>query len=258
MDWAMRRRLLFLFLFLVLIGGVAFSFVYPALNKAPTCTDGQQNGDEVGVDCGGSCINFCAVQIKEPTILWARSFPVTDSVYNAMGYIENKNDAAVQALPYEFRLYDTNDVLVARADGTANIPPLGRYAIVETGIQVGNVSIARTTLIFSKNPALWQKVPAEIKSLRVSTSNSKFDDSGAVPKLVATLGNASSFKPLVNTTIVAVLYDVDGNAINVSKTMVPLIRTNDSVSIFFTWPKAFTAKVVRSELIPMIDVFSTR
>ena len=30
----------------------------------PTCTDGVQNGDETGVDCGGSCPNSC---IQEPT-----------------------------------------------------------------------------------------------------------------------------------------------------------------------------------------------
>ncbi|HOX41671.1 MAG TPA: VanW family protein [bacterium] len=29
---------------------------------APTCTDGAQNGDEAGVDCGGSCSNQCPVQ----------------------------------------------------------------------------------------------------------------------------------------------------------------------------------------------------
>jgi hypothetical protein len=27
----------------------------PKVCKAPNCTDGSQNGDETGVDCGGAC-----------------------------------------------------------------------------------------------------------------------------------------------------------------------------------------------------------
>lgn len=33
--------------------------------QEPTCTDGIQNGDEEGIDCGGSCPNICPVTIEE-------------------------------------------------------------------------------------------------------------------------------------------------------------------------------------------------
>lgn len=42
----------------------------PDSSVEPSCTDGQQNGDESGVDCGGSC-NDCIQQ-------WAQSFGGTD------------------------------------------------------------------------------------------------------------------------------------------------------------------------------------
>ena len=254
----MRRRLLILLVVLTVVGGAAFAYVWPIINQAPTCTDNTQNGDELGVDCGGSCVNFCSNQINMPTILWSRAFPVTTNVYNAMAYIENKNDAAVQAMPYEFRMYDVHDILVARASGVATIPPLGRYAIVETGIQTGTASIVRTTFLFAKNSPTWQRVPAEIESLRILTSDLRMNTLGVVPKLTATLTNNSVSKTIVNTTVAAVLYDVNDNAINVSKTVIPRISPNTSIPVFFTWPHLPTDAVTRTELIPVIDVFNTR
>ena len=45
-------------------------------DPAPTCTDGIENGDEEGVDCGGSCPNACA---QPPTTLpTAPARPVAD------------------------------------------------------------------------------------------------------------------------------------------------------------------------------------
>ena len=89
----MRRRLLILLVVLTVVGGAVFAYVWPIVNQAPTCTDGKQNGDELGVDCGGGCVDFCSNQITMPTVLWSRAFPVTTNVYNATAYIENKNDA---------------------------------------------------------------------------------------------------------------------------------------------------------------------
>ncbi|MEZ4887176.1 MAG: hypothetical protein R3E32_20765 [Chitinophagales bacterium] len=40
------------------IGSAKASFNVPS--TGPTCTDGIQNGDETGIDCGGSCPNACA------------------------------------------------------------------------------------------------------------------------------------------------------------------------------------------------------
>ncbi len=33
--------------------------------QEPTCTDGFQNGDEEGIDCGGSCPNMCPLSVEE-------------------------------------------------------------------------------------------------------------------------------------------------------------------------------------------------
>jgi hypothetical protein len=257
MTWAARRRLLIVCILLLLAGGVVYWRLSPQLFVAPTCSDSIQNGNETGIDCGGTmCSIMCSAEVMTPTVLWARAFPVTDTVYNAAAYIENKNNAAVRQIAYEFRLYDDNNILITRRDGTTIIPPLGRYAIVETGLQSGTAKVARTTFTFSSTPALWERVAEATGKLRVSTSSITLDASGTTPKLSARIGNPSPTATLENITVAAILYDADDNAVNVSRTTIPTLMPERSTPVVFTWPRALSAPVVRYEILPLIDVFN--
>ncbi len=259
MSWASRRRLFIFIIVIAAVGGLAFWHYSPDIFRAPTCTDGKQNGTETGIDCGGTmCTNLCTAEVRLPTILWSRAFAVTDSVYNATAYVENKNDAATRAIPYEFRLYDANDILVARRIGTAIIPPLGRYAIIETGIAVGNATVKRTAFEFSKTPARWDRIPAATEKLRANTSDISFDATTSTPRLNALLTNPSPTVTLSNTLVAAILYDADDNAVNVSQTLIQTLSPGASAPLSFTWPRALSAPVVRYELVPIIDVFNAQ
>lgn len=259
MSWASRRRLLIVLILLVVIGGIVFWQKADVIFTAPTCSDGVRNGDEAGVDCGGTmCSTLCASQITMPTVLWKRAFAVTDTVYNAVAYIENKNPAATRAIAYEFRLYDANDVLAARRTGVTVIPPLGRYAIVETGIQSGSASVAYTAFAFSNAPATWERLPAEIASLKLLTSASKLDESGPIPKLTTVVANTSPTIELSNTVVAVVLFDANDNAVNVSRTLIPSLPGQRSAPVTFTWPRKLSAPVVRYEILPIIDVFRAK
>ena len=259
MTWASRRRFFIVFLVVIVLGGLVFWHESPAIFKAPTCSDGIRNGDEAGIDCGGSmCSVMCASQIIPPVVLWARAFPVTSDVYNAAAYVENKNASATRAIAYEFRLYDSNNILISRRDGTTIIPPLGNYAIVETGIQTGSAAVAHTTFAFSSAPAVWERVPANATNVGVATSNATLDMSAAIPKLSATVENPSPAVTLSNTVVAAVLYDASDNAVNVSRTIIPSLKPGSSTPVVFTWPSKLSAPVVRYEILPVIDVFDVK
>lgn len=258
MSWALRRQLFILLILGLFIGSVVFLSAAPKIFKAPSCTDGTQNGTETGVDCGGGCVNYCANEVKDPTVLWYRSFPVTDSIYNSVAYIENSSEAANQGIPYEFRLYDDQGIFITRVDGVAIIPPSGRYAIVETGIDVGKSHVGRTTFAFSDPKYPWQHIRDNIKSLRVSVSGVKLENITEVPKLSGTISNPSPTAVLSNINVSAILYDASDNAIAVSRTLIPTLGPSASEPIFFTWPKPLTAPVVRYETLPIIDVFQAK
>lgn len=256
MSWAARRRLIIVLLIFIVLSGFAFYKIYPIVFKPAMCTDNEQNGTELGVDCGGICTNLCTTQVKIPNVLWARSFQVAGDVYNAAAYIENKNNAGTRAIPYEIRLYDKDGIFVTRTQGLAMIPTQGRFAIVETGIKVGATSsIGRTTFEFSPKPVLWEKIPEADARLVVLTNNSSFDDSGVIPKLTTTASNPSSTVGLNDTVFAAILYDKDDNAINVSRTIIPKLAPQEKKQISFTWPNQLTATPVRFDILPIIDVF---
>ena len=202
-------------------------------------------------------MNLCSSQVKAPTVLWSRSFKVADGVYNAVASIENQNDAAIAAIPYEFRLYDDKGIFVARVDGTALIPPSGSYAIVETGVQTGLAAIGSTTFEFGNPSMSWMRIDPKIESLRISTGDIQLDASGTIPRLTATLTNPSPTATLRNITVAAILYDANNNAITASKTVLANIPPQGSQPIFFTWPKPIITPVVRYDIVPIINVFTT-
>ncbi|MGH7249462.1 MAG: hypothetical protein ACREGC_00650, partial [Minisyncoccia bacterium] len=111
MTWALKRQIFYivvLVLFILIFGSL---IAYPSFNKPPTCFDNKQNGDEIGIDCGGSCSNACATQVEDISVLWARSFEVSPGRYNAVAYVVNHNkNAAIKQISYRFRFADANNV----------------------------------------------------------------------------------------------------------------------------------------------------
>ena len=102
MSWRAKRQIGVIFIFLAVAAVVLAIFLYPILVKKPTCFDTKMNGTETGVDCGGTCMKFCSADIKQPVVLWSRSFKVTDGLYNAAAYVQNQNPTAgLRKINYE-------------------------------------------------------------------------------------------------------------------------------------------------------------
>ena len=56
-SWAAKKQLTYLLFALVAVAGLIAAIW---LNiTAPSCTDGKQNQDEQGIDCGGVCAKEC-------------------------------------------------------------------------------------------------------------------------------------------------------------------------------------------------------
>ena len=83
-KWAFWRRVQYGSAFLALCALIIVPVYLVYFVVEPTCTDGFMNGDERGVDCGGSCFLICAFDIAPPTIVWAESFNVLDGQYNVV------------------------------------------------------------------------------------------------------------------------------------------------------------------------------
>jgi hypothetical protein len=191
MTWAARRQLLYFFYVIAIIGIIAFIFIRRATHEQPTCFDGKRNGNEVGVDCGGTCTFYCKDELGEPKVRWYRFFEIAPGLVHAVAYIEhNYPVAAAKTAPYLFSLYDEkNNILTSRA-GTTYIGPMGRSAIVETLIPVGNGVPAFVRFGFS-GPIVWEKISPSFSQIVIKTDRTLLESFEGGTRLTATLDNQS-------------------------------------------------------------------
>ena len=141
MSWALRRQLFYIGILIVFFSAFGFLVVSPRLSEVPSCTDKKQNGDEAGVDCGGSCSLACNFEVDEISVLWSRVFQVVPGRYNAVAYLENHNQkSAISKIKYRFRFSDKDNVYIGKREGETFIPPEGKFAVFEVGIGVGKGS----------------------------------------------------------------------------------------------------------------------
>src|SRR3989338_98353 len=256
MTWAFKRQIFSIFLLILFFSLFGFFIISPSLKDAPTCTDGRQNGDEAGVDCGGSCARTCLFVVDEVSILWARSFRVIPGRYNAVAYLENQNkNIAVNKINYKFRFADENNVYIGKREGSTFIPPSQKFAVFEPGIDIGNSIPIYTTFEFTQVPD-WVSVSEEkIKQLQVLVSNIILSNDKTSPALSATITN-NSFFTIPEVSIIAILYDSNRNAVSVSRTYVDELAGEDGREINFTWPEQLPEDIVAKEIIPMYNIFS--
>ncbi len=256
MTWAFKRQVFYIVVLILFFSIFGFLIVFPQFNKAPSCADGVQNGDETGIDCGGSCPNACLAQVDPISILWARAFRVVPGRYNAVAYLENHNkNAVVSNISYRFRFADVNNIYIGKREGTTLIPPAGKFAVFEPAIDVGNSIPVYTTFEFTQTPEWLTISQDKINQFQVLISNVSLLEEATSPRLSATIRNSSPYTiPAMN--IVAILYDNLGNAISASHTYLGTLSGEESGDINFTWPEPFSAKVFVKEIIPMYNFWS--
>lgn len=240
--WRRTQYLIGFLLFFALLGG----WIYVSKFKVePTCFDNKQNGDEAGVDCGGSCVRICAFTVSQPTVKWSRSFKVSDGLYNAVAYVENTNrEAASAKVDYTFTLYD-NAGLIATVDGTTILPPDGQYPIFAGRIGTGN-RVPTNTFIELEEPEVWQ--PAALGRDQFVVSRRTLSNADERPRLDATIEN-TSLEEAKQVEVVATIFDASGTALATSRTIVDNFAPRSKRDVTFTWPLPI-AKTVRSCEVP--------
>jgi len=255
MSWASSRQSKYILGILVFVGIIFLIILWPTITKAPTCSDGKQNGAETGVDCGGSCQRVCSSEASEPIILWSRGFNITGGSYNLVAMVENQNkDAAVEEASYEFKIYDSNNLLIGRRDGMTFIPPNQQFAVFEPRFDAGKAQVKSVSFEFT-SPFVWVKKAPTLQTLPISVDHIVFSTM-PTPTLTAQVNNNSIYT-LPEFDVIAILYDADHNAINVSKTHSDGLASNSNAPLLFTWPNLLSASPVTQDILVQIDPFST-
>ncbi len=253
MSWASIRRWEYISgiaLVIFVVAGIPLLVVL--LKENPTCYDNKQNQQELGVDCGGECekIRLCESQAYGLSVLWSRSFKVTDGLYNSVAYIENPNfDAAIREIAYTFSLYDENNVVVAERRGTTFVSTNAITPIFEAGIETGNRTPVRTFFEFTDTP-LWFKT-SNIEGLSIKSPAVR--EGGIRPKIDAMVLN-ESVDEIEDIEIIATVFDSSNNAFASSRTIIDSLPPRSDTMITFTWPHPFPKNVARIDVVPRIPL----
>ncbi len=242
-GWGARRKVLY-----TAVGGVILLVLLVTLyatffTRTPTCFDGKQNGTEVGIDCGGACALICEDQSKAPVVLWARSFENGPKNYTAAAYVQNNNiGAGARQVSYRFQLLAADNTLVTERTGVMDLPPVVTIPIVETNIDIGNRTVARTLFAFSEVP-VWRKISAEqFKEVRVTAQDLNADASRLAVKVIN-----DGFSSTGKIVVTAVLFDVQNVARAASESIIDTIERKSSQDVIFTWPGG-VSNIVRAEI----------
>jgi hypothetical protein len=233
-------------IFLAVSGLIGFKVFY----KAPSCFDGIQNGDEQGIDCGGSCQRLCASAFLPPVVSWSRLENVAPGLYNVATYIINPNAKAGSApVPYRVILYDKDGVEITEYTGTIGLPPQRNTLAFRGAVSTGKRIPARVLFEFAQAPD-WKVQTDPLKAISIGKKDYSEDSTGA--SLIVELDN-KAVDQIGPTDVYAVLYDKDGNAIGFSKTVIDGITGYAAATAPFTWPTSFDGKVISIEVLPVAE-----
>lgn len=243
-SWSQKRQ--FLFISGALFAAAAFFSVsvFLAWRKSPSCFDGEQNGGERGVDCGGSCALLCSGEAAEPIVNFVRALPAGEGVWNAAAYVENRNKGAgASRVPYLFKLYDDKNLLVFERRGETFIPPHAAFAVVEGGMRVPERIPARATFEFLAPPRFAVMEEQPLLEIRRRT----WSEEDGTSRLEVLLFNPALSR-VKEVQVDALLYDSRGNVFAAGRTVIKELSASSETSAVFTWQRVFQSEPARIEI----------
>lgn len=216
----------------LILSAVFFGIFY----KAPTCNDGKKNGNETGIDCGGSCQLICASDTLKPVVLWSKIFNVSGDVYTAVAYVENPNiNSKNPKATYQFSVFDSNNRLITVRDGETSIPKNKKFAIFEFGLVLKN-SKPKSAVFEFTSFSKWQKDTQ--KEPQISIKHGTLLSTTTAPHIEGAVWN-DSLETVPSLELDVFVLDNNQNVIAASRTFVENLLKNSNQDFVFTWPRPF-------------------
>ena len=249
-SWSRQRKSLYALIVIVVLAvaiGVPGFFLF---YKAPTCFDGIQNGNEQGIDCGGSCQKLCPSAFLAPIQSWTRFEQVSPGFYNVAAYVINPNPNAIAVrVPYHMALYDDQGVTIRDVYGTMTLPPHRNTLAFQGSVSTEERVPAKAFFEFTASPD-WSLAADTLSSLQVTGKDYNEDAAGSSLQVSLHNGSASHIGHL---SVYAVLYDSSQNEVGFSKTEIDGIAPGATAVAPYTWPEDRHNAVVSIEVLPVAE-----
>lgn len=251
MSWALRRRLIIIGLVAAVLAAGLTAFFFTTIHQAPSCTDQKQNQGEEGIDCGGPCSYLCSESQAAPSVRFVRPVSPSPGRTDVIAYVDNPNSgSAAKDVPFTIELYDSANVVIAKKDGTMDLPPSATVPVFVPNLFSGSQTVARAFLTFDIPEHLWYRYQ-DARIVPTVTDVQLAD--GDAPRVTAVAHNPSA-QTLGTTAFIATIFDGEGNAMAASRTVAVSIPPQGTAPLVFTWPSPFPSAASRIEVVPVVPL----
>ncbi len=235
-SWRTKHQLGYFFLSILVLVLISIYPVYTIIHVEPTCTDGIQNQNETGIDCGGSCALICKEERMPLSVLWAEAFPTGNNVYDLGALVVNSNDdTGNPSLKYTFHIKGAQGNDIAAVDGKTYVNAREQFLVVSHGVKLPEVP---SKVELELEPFNWVRAGQQVNTFTLKDKVLK--NTASSPELDVTIHN-DAFIPITNLDVVAVVSDITGQIRGISSTFIPEIQANSDKGATFTWPVALGA-----------------
>ena len=232
LSWSQQRKFFWVGGVVLILAVVFSAYGVFTFYNPPDCFNGSKDGDERGVDCGGGCARACKADTVPPVVQFARAVEVAEGVWGAVAYLENKNTGVgARDVPYVFKLYDEDNLLLYERHGATFIPPRKSFAVFEGKMLSGDRVPTRASFKFLQEPIFLR---TEEPELVVTTRG--FTTDARSSSLQAMVTNPSS-DLVEGIEATALLFGPDGNVTAASATRISRLEGRAGAMLVFTWPQ---------------------
>lgn len=252
MKWAQRRKFIYALGTGIFVVAAVVYFTRDILFPNPTCSDGKQNGFEIGIDCGGACALKCASEIQPEKVLWSRALEIAPLTYDLVAFVANRNiNSATHNLSYMFTVYDNEGQVLVVATGTTPSQLDGEFPIIIQGVRLAKEPKNVVTTLTAGN---YYAVTNTTQSPPTRTTSIRYEED-SISRVYAVITNATRF-PISQLPVRVLLYDIDGNAYASGETVIPYLDKEASQTVSFTWRTPFGKQPTKIRIYPIVDPFS--
>lgn len=260
-SWRQSRKVAFILVIIIIVSAILSFKIYPHFNKAPTCFDGKQNGDEKGVDCGGSCKLICLTDVIPLNVKLAKAIPSEPGIYDLVALIENRNkdkDTNDGNIDYTFLVYDKSGSVIKTISGSTTIPLGQTFPILIQNVPISLSSgndITNVVLNISDNKS-WKAQDSVYAKTFFKVLNTDYKQNfNDITQLKVSLKNLSkaSFR---NVPVNVLLFDGDHNLIATNGSLLKEILGSATQDIVFTWRIPLSIEDPKIEVYPVITPYT--
>ncbi|HUQ30026.1 MAG TPA: hypothetical protein VM103_00705 [Candidatus Paceibacterota bacterium] len=258
MTWATQQRIIIISILLLVFGALAAVTLIATLHKTPSCTDGIQNQEEAGIDCGSPCAYLCTAQVQAPVTLFTRVLSPVPGRADVVALITNSNlYAAAKNVHYTVELYGSDHSLVKTVEGTMDLPPAsgvegGRFLVFIPSAAITTVPVTTANLTTDLSSVHWYTLTTDPRIVP-DVGSYLLTNEAVAPRISAILSNPTA-RPLTGIKTFVAIYDAANNVLAASQTIVPSIPPQGSAQAPFTWNAPFAAPITRVDVVPVIPL----